>query len=811
MTRYEDHVRECLRRTRRHRADSRLAHELDVDARLRVGALEVEDELLEVLDGVDVVVRRRRDQPHPGGRVTRASHPRVHLRGRQLAALTGLRTLRELDLDVVGLREVEARDPEATRCHLLDRTAPFRVHETVDVFAALAGVGLAADAVHRDRQRLVRFLRNRAVAHRAGLEALDDRRDRLDLIDRNGRALVRAQPEEASQRLQLGGLVVDELRVLAEDVVSTGPGRVLQPEHRVGVEQVRRTVAAPLVLPAGPQPLVGAHRSVLGIGVLVSRRVLGRDDLESDAPELGLGAGEVLVDELLREADGLEHLCAGVGGHRRDAHLGHDLQHALAEGLDEVRDRLGGGDAGDVAGAHEVLDGLHRQIGIDRRGAVSDEGRDVMHLAHVSRLDDEARLHARLLADEVVVHGGQHQQGRDGREVLVGVTVAQHDVLRAVLDRAIGFGAHLLEALAHALLPRLDPVEAADGDGAASGHGGVDVLDLGQLVVVDHREVEGDGVGVVGSPRQQVPLRSQPERQRRDDLFADRVERRVRHLGELLGEVVEQQTRAVAEHGDRRVRAHGAERLGTVLPHRGQQDAHFLLGVAERALTTCDRGDRVHDVLALGKLGQPHASGVEPLLPGVETGELRLDLLVLDDAALRRVHEEHMTGLEAAATLDALGLEVEHARLAADHDESVGRLRPTAGAQTVAVERGADDRAVGEDQGRRPVPRLHLDGVVVVERAELRVHVGLLLIRLRHHHEDRVRERATGEREKLQDLVERGRIARAVGADGQQRTHVADEVGLELRLPGAHPVAVAVDRVDLTVVREHPERLRERP
>ena len=45
---------------------------------------------------------------------------------------------------------------------------------------------------------------------------------------------------------------------------------------------------------------------------------------------------------------------------------------------------------GDHAAAHELLDGLHREVRVDRRGAVADEQGDVVHLAHVAGLDDEA-------------------------------------------------------------------------------------------------------------------------------------------------------------------------------------------------------------------------------------------------------------------------------------------------------------------------------------------------------------------------------------------------------------------------------------
>ena len=61
-----------------------------------------------------------------------------------------------------------------------------------------------------------------------------------------------------------------------------------------------------------------------------------------------------------------------------------------------------------------VLQRLEHQVRVDRRGAVADQGREVMHLARLARLEHEARLQARALAYEVVVDGGDGEQGRDG-------------------------------------------------------------------------------------------------------------------------------------------------------------------------------------------------------------------------------------------------------------------------------------------------------------------------------------------------------------------------------------------------------------
>ena len=78
----------------------------------------------EILDRVDVVVRRRRDQRHARRRVAHARDDRVDLVPGQLAALAGLGALGHLDLELVGVDQVLGGHAEARRRHLLDRRAP---------------------------------------------------------------------------------------------------------------------------------------------------------------------------------------------------------------------------------------------------------------------------------------------------------------------------------------------------------------------------------------------------------------------------------------------------------------------------------------------------------------------------------------------------------------------------------------------------------------------------------------------------------------------------------------------------------------
>src|SRR5262249_59498637 len=95
---------------RRDRADADLGHQLDADPRPRVRVLQVMDQLRQVFDRVDIVVRRRADQADAGRRVPDLGDPGPDLVTGELPPLAGLGPLRHLDLELVGAAEVLASD-----------------------------------------------------------------------------------------------------------------------------------------------------------------------------------------------------------------------------------------------------------------------------------------------------------------------------------------------------------------------------------------------------------------------------------------------------------------------------------------------------------------------------------------------------------------------------------------------------------------------------------------------------------------------------------------------------------------------------
>jgi len=139
---------------------------------------------------------------------------------------------------------------------------------------------------------------------------------------------------------------------------------------------------------------------------------LGCDLVQADPFDPRGGSAEVGGDDLTVQAHGLEHLGASVATEGRDPHLGYDLQQALAESLDVV---VEGGGRSDVLAQPvsqcQVDQSLEGEVGVYGRGAVAQEKRHVHDLARLAGLDDDVHARPPGAAQEMLVDGGDRQQG----------------------------------------------------------------------------------------------------------------------------------------------------------------------------------------------------------------------------------------------------------------------------------------------------------------------------------------------------------------------------------------------------------------
>ena len=564
-------------------------------------------------------------------------------------------------------------------------------------------------------------------------------------------------------------------------------------------EQVMLAVGPPLVLAAGRQCLAGQRP--LREGGLVAHQHLAGHDVQADAADARCGPGEMLVNDVLADANSLEELGTVIALHGRHAHLGHDLDHALGGGLGEVPAGRLVVDSRQQSVADHPVQRLEGQVGVDRTGAIADQQREVMHFPGFAGLDNEARPHAQAFPDQEVVQAGHREQGGDRRQFPVNAPVAEdQDVDVLGFDQPPRLLVEVLQRAGQALLAPGCPEQDGQHRGLEARH--LEPPHAGELLVGQHRPWQLQPAAVGGLGLEQVALGTEPHLRGRDQLFADAVDGWIRDLGEELLEIIEQQLRPAGEGRERCVVAHRAYGLDAIPPHGRQDDALVLEGVAEGQLPL-EQGVvvRRRHFPCRGQLFQHEQMLVQPLPVGALAGHRLLDLLVLDDPALGGIDEEHPAGLQATLAQDVGGRNIQHAGLRGHHHQVVLGHVVARRAQTVAVEHRADHLAIGEGDRRRAVPGLHQAGVVLVEGPQPVIHPGMVRPGLRDHHHHRVRQGASGQHQQFEHVVEHRGVA-AIGIDdGRYGRHVlAEQLGFEQRLPGMHPVDVAAERVDLAVV-----------
>mmetsp|Transcript_18872 Transcript_18872/g.47860 ORF Transcript_18872/g.47860 Transcript_18872/m.47860 type:complete len:1344 (-) Transcript_18872:168-4199(-) len=842
-----DDVGVGLGHTAGHDTDARLSHQLDRHLGLLVHLVQVVDELGQVLDGVDVVVGGRGDEGHAGLGAAQLRDVGRHLGARQLAALSGLGALRHLDLQLLRVHQVLGGHTEAARRDLLDlggcditvaqalqvggggglalTVHVLQVHPAGGVLAALAGVGLAADAVHGDGDCLVRLARDGAQRHAARAEAGHDLLGRLDLGQRDGLA-VALEVEAVAQRGD-GRLA----EVLLVRLVRLGVGLAALAQADRLVQQLGHGLVVGVVLALGlgldEAIVLQLGERLLGEGLGPERLALALQVGQRHAADAGHGALEAQVDDVRAQAVGLEDLGAVVALQQRDAHLGQNLEDALLQRLLQVLLRVLHAQVGHLAGLDERLRArrqaplarrLVRQVGADGVRAVADQGGGLVGGEAGRGVHDDRGVGAQARLDQVVVHGAHCKQRGDGGVLGVGDvhTVRQHHALAAGLDRGLHIGTQLLQgALQSTGLAALKhQLEGLGAQHLVLGNGGH--LRLQQ----DGRLEQHLAVGLAGG-LQQVAAAAQAHLHAHDQALAQGVNGGVGHLREALLEVVVQRVGLVRQHRQGDVVTHAVRGLHARLRLRLNHHLRVLSAHAGRGLQLEQRRG-VHGGLSeeggLAQVAQRAQRRLQPLLVGLALGNGARDVGVLVELAALQVSHHHLARPQAALGHDVAGVGddiAQHANLGRDIDHVVAGAPEAGRAQAVAVQARADLLAVGEHEQRGAVPALLQALVVLVEVHHLRVglhEVGVVAVRLRHQQHQRLGGLGAGAHQQLSQVVQVGRVRLGSRAQGGQRllAPLPDGV-LELVLARRHPVEVALQRVDLAVVAQHAEGLRQGP
>ena len=288
--------------------------------------------------------------------------------------------------------------------------------------------------------------------------------------------------------------------------------------------------------------------------------------------------------------------------------------------------------------------------------------------------------------------------------------------------------------------------------------------DLAQLALRQYRRGQQHLLGILRRGVEHAAFQADLRGQRHDQAFAQRVDWRIRDLGERLAEILVQRPRLQRQHRDRRVVAHGAGRFGFVERERLEDHVALLARQRKLLLEACQhlRSER------LG--GEPRIDQVRLQVrdalaqPALERRAGAIDVVdrgVVEHAVLDEVDRDHLAGAEPALGDDALGRQVPQSGFGG-YDQVLRLTAPACGAQAVAVERAGGVPRVAQHDSRGPSGSNAARSIV--ERFEVFVDVLARGPRRRNQDAHRRQHVEAAGNEHLEHVVETLRVG-AIEAD----------------------------------------------
>ena len=546
----------------------------------------------------------------------------------------------------------------------------------------------------------------------------------------------------------------------------------------------------------------GVHPQIQGVkGVVVPPLDTLPDLPQADALYGAHRIGKVTVDDLPADAHGLKNLGGLIGLQGGNAHFGGDFHDSVENGVVIIPDGLMGVFVQPVL-FHQLRHALLGQVGVDGPGTVAKQGRKVVNVPGLRGFQDHGHRRPLLGADQILLGGGDGKQGGNRHVVFIHPPVRQNDDIGAVPVGPV----HLNEEPVQGIFQGgVFVVQQADGLHPEAR--AVHIPDLHQLQGGEDWLANFQHPAVFRLLSQKIPVGADVDRGIRDDLLPHGIDGRVGDLGKKLLKIVKQGLMGFGQHRQWNVRTHGGDFLGAGFGHGQNGIVHILIGIPKGLIQLVPLLLGVHGHLVIGhrQLLQGHQILVQPLPKRLPVRKGGLALFVGDHLFLNGVHQQHSSGLQPGFAHNVFLRNVQHPYFGGDDEPPVLCNIVPGGPQTVPVQHGTHNIAVGKEDGGGAVPGLHHGGIIVVKIPLLPAHSRVVSPGLGNGDHHSQGQGNTVHHHKFQGVVQHGGVGAAFGDHWQDLVHVLLHAGgLHGLLPGQHSVGVSTDGVDLAVVQDQP-------
>ena len=143
-------------------SDTGFRYEFDRNTGIFIGIFQVVDQLRQIFDRINIMMRWRGDQADTRCGMTCLCNPWIYLACRQMSAFTRFCALCHFDLDFLCTGQIFTCYTKTSTCYLLDRRAFVQSVRSdgkpLQILAAFTGIGFTAQVVHSYRQAFMCFL-----------------------------------------------------------------------------------------------------------------------------------------------------------------------------------------------------------------------------------------------------------------------------------------------------------------------------------------------------------------------------------------------------------------------------------------------------------------------------------------------------------------------------------------------------------------------------------------------------------------------------------------------------------------------------
>ena len=184
-------------------------------------------------------------------------------------------------------------------------------------------------------------------------------------------------------------------------------------------------------------------------------------------------------------------------------------------------------------------------------------------------------------------------------------------------------------------------------------------------------------------------------------------------------------------------------------------------------------------------------------------GNLVLNLIVADNAALLRINHQHTSGTQAIFFDNSCRINIYNTNLRCENDSIIICNIITRRSETITVKGSANSTAISKGHSCRSVPCLNQRIMIFEECLQIIIQMGIFAPRLRYHHHDSMRQTASAHQQKFQNIVEHA----GIGTGFVNNRHnlldiITPKTVAAHRLARTHPVDVAAQCIYFTVMHQ---------